>query len=50
MPSPSYYPALAALGLPLVGFGAIYGRPLVLLGALVVLAGIFGWGAEPLSE
>jgi cytochrome c oxidase subunit 1 len=50
MPSPSYYPALAALGLPLVGFGAIYGRPLALFGALVVLAGIFGWGAEPLSE
>jgi cytochrome c oxidase subunit 1 len=50
MPSPSYYPALAALGLPLVGFGAIYGRPLLLFGALVVLAGIFGWGAEPLSE
>jgi cytochrome c oxidase subunit I len=50
MPSPSYYPALAAVGLPLVGFGAIYGWWLALFGGLVVLAGIFGWATEPLSE
>ena len=50
MPSPSYYPALTAVGLPLVGFGAVYGRWLAIVGALFLMAGIFGWGAEPLAE
>jgi len=50
MPSPSYYPALTAAGLPLVGFGAIYGRWVAIFGALFLMAGIFGWGAEPLAE
>ena len=50
MPSASYYPALTAAGLPLVGFGAIYGRWVAIFGALLLMAGIFGWGAEPLAE
>ena len=50
MPSPSYMPALTALGFPLVGFGAIYGWPLLAAGGVVILAGLFGWGHEPLVE
>ncbi len=50
MPSPSYYPAVVALGLPLIGFAALYGWWMVGAGGLVLLAGLFGWAAEPLSE
>jgi hypothetical protein len=38
----------------MVGYGAIYLKSgrwwLMALGGLVVLAGVFGWGNEPLSE
>jgi hypothetical protein len=50
MPSRSYYPALASLGLPFIGFGAIYGWWFGAFGGLLLLAGVFGWGREPLSE
>jgi cytochrome c oxidase subunit I len=50
MPSPSYYPALAALALPVMAFGAIYGWWFGALGALILQAGVFGWAREPLAE
>jgi cytochrome c oxidase subunit 1 len=50
MPSPSYFPALASIGFPLIGFGAIYGWWWGLIGAVFLLAGVFGWASEPLAE
>jgi cytochrome c oxidase subunit 1 len=50
MPSPSYFPALAAVGILLVGYGAIYHWWIGAIGGVITLAGIFGWGNEPLSE
>ncbi|MGH9008805.1 MAG: cbb3-type cytochrome c oxidase subunit I, partial [Acidimicrobiia bacterium] len=54
MPSPSYFPALAAVGIMLVGYGGIYLRAgrwwIMAIGGLIALAGIFGWGNEPLAE
>jgi cytochrome c oxidase subunit 1 len=50
MPSPSYFPALAACGFPLIGFGAIYGWWWGAIGAVILLAGVFGWASEPLAE
>jgi cytochrome c oxidase subunit 1 len=50
MPSPSYYPALASLGLPLLGFGAIYGWWFGAIGVATLMSGVFGWAGEPLSE
>jgi hypothetical protein len=54
MPSPSYFPALASLGIMIVGYGAIYLKSghwwLMAIGGVVVLAGVFGWGNEPLAE
>ncbi len=54
MPSPSYFPALGALGIMIVGYGAIYLRPgrwwIMAIGGVITLAGIFGWGNEPLAE
>jgi cytochrome c oxidase subunit 1 len=50
LPSPSYFPALLAVGIMLVGYGAIYHWAIGAVGGLIVLAGVFGWGNEPLTE
>jgi cytochrome c oxidase subunit 1 len=52
MPGQSYFPVVAALGFPLVGYGLIYGsfRWLAGVGAALLLGGIYGWAMEPASE
>jgi cytochrome c oxidase subunit 1 len=50
MPSPSYFPALASVGIMIVGYGAIYHWWIGAIGGVILLAGVFGWGNEPLSE
>jgi cytochrome c oxidase subunit I len=50
LPSPSYFPALLSVGIMLVGFGAIYHWAIGGIGGVIVLAGVFGWGNEPLAE
>jgi cytochrome c oxidase subunit I len=50
MPSPSYYPAIAALGLPILCYGLLYSSILVIDGAVTMLVGLFGWATEPSAE
>jgi cytochrome c oxidase subunit 1 len=50
MPSPSYWPAVAAVGVPLIGYGILYGWLLIAAGAAVMLVGLYGWGLEPVAE
>jgi cytochrome c oxidase subunit 1 len=50
MPSPSYYPIIAALGLPMVCYGLLYSTILVIDGGLILLVGLFGWATEPSAE
>jgi len=50
LPSPSYYPVLASLGLPLIGYGVIFSWWLAAVGAVVLLAGLYGWALEPSAE
>jgi cytochrome c oxidase subunit 1 len=50
MPDPSYFPLIAAAGLPLIGYGLIYHWSIAVLGALVSLLGLFGWSMEPVAE
>jgi cytochrome c oxidase subunit 1 len=47
LPSPSYWPLVASLGFPLLGYGVIYSWWLVGLGAVVMLVGLYGWALEP---
>jgi cytochrome c oxidase subunit I len=47
MPSPSYWPIVLAFGLPIMAYGVIYNIWLIVAGAVVVLAALFGWGMEP---
>jgi len=50
MPSPSYFPVIAALGLPILGYGILYSPIIAVDGAIVLLAGLFGWALEPATE
>jgi len=51
MPSPSYWPLVAALGLPFIGWGLVFGAYLVIaLGVVLLFGGFYGWVFEPLSS
>jgi cytochrome c oxidase subunit 1 len=53
MPSPSYYPALAAFGMFIALLGFVYvpvGLVAVAAGLLVTMWGFFGWSMEPLTR
>jgi cytochrome c oxidase subunit I len=51
MPSPSYYPLILALGLPILGYAAVFQFVwLVPLGLIPVLYGMYAWAIEPASE
>jgi len=50
LPSPSYMPILAGLGLPIIGYGLIYGYYISIVGGLILLGGLYGWAFEPGTE
>ena len=47
LPSPSFWPLVASIGLPIMAYGVLYSWWLVGLGALVALIGFYGWALEP---
>jgi cytochrome c oxidase subunit 1 len=47
LPSPSYWPLVSGLGLPIMAYGVLYSWWLIGAGALVVLIGFYGWALEP---
>ena len=48
MPSPSWWPLIAATGFPVTAYGVLYHAwPLAVLGGVGILAGFFGWSLEP---
>jgi cytochrome c oxidase subunit 1 len=47
LPSPSFWPFVAALGLPMMAYGVLWSWWLVGAGALVLLVGVYGWALEP---
>ncbi len=53
MPSPSYYPALSAVGLGVFVYGVAY-SPVGLIasgvGVLIIMWGLFGWSMEPVAK
>ncbi len=55
LPASSYFPLVMAAGLPLIAYGIVYhtlpwGIPLIVIGAVVTMAGAFGWAVEPAEE
>jgi cytochrome c oxidase subunit I len=47
MPSPSYWPMVVAFGLPVFALGLIFNYVISVVGALILVAGIYGWALEP---
>jgi cytochrome c oxidase subunit 1 len=47
LPSPSYWPLVAALGMPLIGYGVLFSWWLVGIGVVLALTGFYGWAMEP---
>jgi cytochrome c oxidase subunit I len=47
MPSPSYWPIILALGLPIMAYGVIYNHLLTVVGGAVVLFAMWAWSLEP---
>jgi cytochrome c oxidase subunit 1 len=50
LPSPSFYPLILALGLPIIGYGLIFNHLIAIPGVVLVLFGLFGWGFEPADD
>ncbi len=50
LPSPSYWPLVLAVGLPLVTYGLIYSRWFCVVGGLLVVSAIYGWVMEPSTD
>ncbi len=47
MPSPSYWPLVLALGLPVTAYGVIFSIPIAVFGGVIILFSAFGWALEP---
>ena len=47
LPGPSYWPLVLAVGVGTLGLGVIYGIPVMVIGAAIVLLAAFGWVLEP---
>jgi cytochrome c oxidase subunit 1 len=47
LPSPSYWPLLLALSLPVIGIGVIYNTLVAIVGAVFAVLSMFGWALEP---
>jgi cytochrome c oxidase subunit 1 len=50
LPSPSYWPLVLAIGLPIIGYGVIFNLWLSALGGIIVLGAIYGWIMEPADD
>jgi cytochrome c oxidase subunit 1 len=51
MPSPSYWPLVAAFGAPIIAYGQVYKMYLISgIGALILLIGLYAWSVEPSTE
>jgi cytochrome c oxidase subunit I len=50
MPDPSYYPLVLSAGLPTMAYGVLFSPILIGVGAVIMLAGMFGWVLEPSAE
>src|SRR5258708_4169594 len=46
-PSPSYCPLVVSARLPIVALGLIYNHVISVIGAVVILLGVYGWAQEP---
>ena len=49
LPGPSYWPLVAAMGIPLIAYGLMFHWAFAAVGVLTLLTGLYGWLIEPLE-
>jgi cytochrome c oxidase subunit I len=49
LPGPSYWPLVAAFGIPLIAYGLMFHWAFAAVGVLALLTGLYGWLLEPLE-
>ncbi len=47
LPSPSYWPLILALSMPIMAYGVIYHTLLIVVGGAMAVGSMFGWALEP---
>jgi cytochrome c oxidase subunit 1 len=47
LPAQSYWPVTLAFALPVIAYGIIFNLALALVGALILIAAVYGWVLEP---
>jgi cytochrome c oxidase subunit I len=47
LPSPSYWPLLLAISMPIMAYGVIYNTLLIAIGGAMAVGSMFGWALEP---
>jgi cytochrome c oxidase subunit 1 len=50
LPSPSYWPLVVSLGLPIICYGLIFSLWISVPGVLLLVAGLYGWALEPATD
>jgi cytochrome c oxidase subunit 1 len=50
LPSPSYWPLVLAIALPIIGYGLIFNLGIAAAGGLLVILAGFGFGYEPSDD
>jgi cytochrome c oxidase subunit I len=51
MPSQSYMPLIAAIGMPLIGWGLVFRQWwLAIAGGIIAICGLYAWAFEPATE
>ena len=50
LPSPSFWPLVVAVGMPLIGYGLIFNLWLCIPGALLTAGGLYAWALEPVDD
>jgi cytochrome c oxidase subunit 1 len=50
LPSPSFWPLVLAVGLPLIGYGLIFNLWLCVIGGLLTGGAMYAWALEPVDD
>ena len=50
LPSPSLFPVVCSIGILILGYGTVYHWAFIAVGALVLVASLYGWALEPGTE
>jgi cytochrome c oxidase subunit 1 len=50
LPQPSFWPLVAAIGIFIGAWGAIYSVPVLIIGAAIMIFGVYAWSFEPVND